>query len=139
MGGERRKYEHFEVPIGVFIVIGPHSTKVGRVIDVSPAGLAFRHVDRDEPLHGLCELDMFHIDNGFCLKTVPFKTIWDFESNESPLSFMRTRESGVQFGELTHSQKFQLEYLIQNYTTFKADASRSQTHNVGWLESHGPI
>jgi hypothetical protein len=65
VGEERRKYERFQVSMGLFVVLGPHSTKMGRVIDVSPAGLAFSHVDRDELLDGLRELDMFHIDNGF--------------------------------------------------------------------------
>jgi hypothetical protein len=113
---EKRKYERFEVPIGVFVVLGPHSTKVGRVIDVSRSGLAFRHVDREEPLDGLRELDMFHIDNGFCLKKVPFEIIWDFENDESPVSFMRRRDSGVQFGKLTPKQRSHLKHFIQEHT-----------------------
>jgi hypothetical protein len=114
---ERRRYKRFQVPIGAFIVLGPDSTKLGRIIDVSMAGLGFHHIDRKEPLSGLRELDMFHVDNGFCLKRVPFQTIWDLEAKKGFFGFWTTRRSGIQFGELTYRQKAELERFILNYTT----------------------
>jgi hypothetical protein len=114
---ERRKYKRFQVPIGVFVVFGPDSTKLGRIVDVSMVGLGFHHIDRKEPLYGLRELDLFLADNGFCLKKVGFQTIWDLEVKKGFFGFWATRRSGLQFGELTYGQRAELERFILNYTT----------------------
>ena len=115
-GVERRKHKRFESTTGLFVVLGPNSPKVGRVIDVSLSGIAFRHVDEKAALDGGCKFDMFHVLNGFCLRKVPFEVIWDFESNKTSHSFMTIRETGIQFRTLTIYQKSQLEHLIENLT-----------------------
>jgi hypothetical protein len=114
---ERRKYKRFQVPVGVFIVLGPDSTKVGRITDIGLGGIGFAHVDRREPLDGLRQFDMFHVHNGFNLKKVPFQTIWDLEFRKGLFGLMTIRRTGIQFGELTYSQRCQLEHFILNYTT----------------------
>jgi hypothetical protein len=110
---ERRKHRRFEIPVGAFIVLGPDSTKVGRITDISMGGLAFRHVDKKEPSDGLHELDMFHIHTDFCLKHVPFDTVWDAE--EAPGGFMTISGSGLRFRQLTDNQKSQLQRFIQDH------------------------
>ena len=112
---ERRKHKRFEVPIGAFVVLGPHSTMVGRIIDISMGGLTFRHVDKEEPSGGLYELDVFH-ENDFCLKHVPCENVSDLETYESPFGSFIIRESAVQFRDLTPRQMSQLEYFIHNHT-----------------------
>ncbi len=112
---ERRKHKRFEVPIGAFVVLGPHSTMVGRIIDISMGGLTFRHVDKEEPSGGLHELDVFH-ENDFCLKHVPCETVSDLETYESPFGSFIIRESAVQFRDLTPRQMSQLEHFIHNHT-----------------------
>jgi len=114
---ERRKYKRFQVPIGAFIVLGPDSTKLGRITDVGLGGLGFCHVDKKMALDGLHEFDMFHIDNGFSLKKIQFQTIWDSEFREGLFGFITTRRTGLRFGELTYSQSSQLEHFILSYTT----------------------
>jgi hypothetical protein len=114
---ERRGNKRFHASTGAFAVLGPNSTKVGRVIDISLSGLAFRHVDKEEPLSGLNELDVFMIDDDFHVNKIPFDTVSDYEiMNDNTLAFMRTRQSGLRFGALTSSQRSQLEYFIQNHT-----------------------
>jgi hypothetical protein len=114
---ERRGDKRFHASTGVFAVLGPNSTKVGRVIDISLSGLAFRHVDKEEPLSGLNELDVFMIDHDFHVNKIPFETVSDYEiRNEGPLALMKTRQSGLRFGELTPNQRSLLEYFIQNHT-----------------------
>jgi hypothetical protein len=114
---ERRANKRFQAPMGAFAVLGPDATKVGRIIDISMNGLAFRHVDRKEPLHGLYELDLFMIDHDFHLNKIPFETISDYEIvNEAPFSFMTTRQTGLQFGELTPKQRSGLAHFIENHT-----------------------
>jgi len=114
--GERRKHQRFQVQNRVFVGVGPHFDKVGRIIDVSLGGLAFRYVARGEPPDGL-SLDIFSADVGFFLRCVPFETVADFEiPNEKPFDLITTRQCAVQFGNLTPHQMSQLEYFIQNYT-----------------------
>lgn len=114
---ERRKYKRFKVPSGAFIVLGPDSTKLGRVTDIGLGGIGFSHVDRKEPLYRLRQFDMFDVDNGFNLTNITFQTIWDFEFRKGLFGFMTTRRTGIQLVELTYSQRSQLEHFILNYTT----------------------
>ena len=114
---ERRENKRFHASTGVFAVLGPNSTKVGRVIDISLSGLAFRHVDKEEPLSGLHELDVFMIDGDFHVNKIPFEAVSDYEIvDKGPSALMRLRQSGLRFGALTPSQRSQLEYFIQNHT-----------------------
>jgi hypothetical protein len=114
---ERRGNKRFHASTGAFAVLGPNSTKVGRVIDISLSGLTFRHVDKEESLNGLNELDVFMIDGEFHMNKIPFEAVSDYEiTKEGPPAFVRTRQSSFRFGELTPSQRSQLEYFIQNHT-----------------------
>jgi hypothetical protein len=112
---ERRKHKRFKVPIGSFVVLGPHSGMVGRIIDISMGGLAFRHVDKEEPPDGFDELDVFH-ENDFRVKHVPCESISHIETYESPFGSFTIRESALRFGDMTPYQMFQLEQFIHNYT-----------------------
>ena len=113
---ERRKHRRMEVRDGAFVLLGPHSTKLGRIIDISMGGLAFSHMAREKPSSGLFELDIFTIDTDFYLERVVFETISDFKTHENPFSSITMRRSGVRFGELGHSQVSQLEDFMQKYT-----------------------
>jgi hypothetical protein len=48
---------------------------------------------------------------------VPFETVWDLETDGMPFSSIKTRQSGLQFGQLTPGQMSQLEYFIDKHTT----------------------
>ncbi|MBW2172098.1 MAG: PilZ domain-containing protein [Deltaproteobacteria bacterium] len=114
---ERREDKRFHAPTGAFAVLGPNGTKVGRVIDISLGGLAFRHVDKEEPLNELNEIDVFMVDDDFHVNKIPFETVSDCEiMNGGPLALVTTRQSGLRFGELTSNQRSLLEYFIQNHT-----------------------
>jgi hypothetical protein len=114
---ERRKYKRFRVSVGAFIVLGPDSTKLGRVTDIGLGGIGFAHVDRKEPLEGPCQFDMFHVNNGFNLKKVPFRQVWDLEFRQGLFGFGTVRRTGIAFGDLTYGQRSQVEHFILNYTT----------------------
>jgi hypothetical protein len=113
---ERRRHKRMEVRDGAFVLLGPDSTKLGRMIDISLGGLAFSHMARERPSNELFELDMFIIDGDFYLERVPFETISDLKTLENPFSSITMRRSGVRFGELTHDQLSLLENFIQNHT-----------------------
>lgn len=114
---ERRKYKRMEVRDGAFVLLGPHSTKLGRIVDIGMGGLGYSHMGRERPSSELFELDIFIIDSDFYLERLSFETVWDMKTHENPFSSITMRRSGVQFGEIGHEQVSQLEYFIQNHTT----------------------
>jgi hypothetical protein len=117
---ERRKHKRFQVPKGAFVGLGPYFGKVGPIIDVSRGGLAFRYIGSAES-NGGSYLDMFLADKDFFLRQVQFKPMWDSKIvDEKPSSSVTMRRQGVRFKKLTHYQRSQLEYFIQNHTMGEA-------------------
>ena len=119
---ERRKHKRFRVQSGAFTVFTafswPHSTqKLGQIIDISMGGLAFTYITGEESPNVSLELSIFLAGNRFHLRSIPFETISDAETNEVPFSSINMKRSGVQFGELTPNQLSQLKHFIWNYTT----------------------
>ncbi len=114
---ERREHRRFEVPIGVFVAFRPHDTRLGEIIDISMAGLAFRYLATKEPSNGSHKLKIFLTEGDFYLNDVFFETVTDFGTYQIPFTSITMRRSGVQFGELTHNQMSQLKHFIHNHAT----------------------
>jgi len=118
---ERRKYKRFRVQDGAFVMFGPHSAKVGQIIDMSMGGLAFGYISSEEQSNRSFELDVFLTDHSFYLEKVPVKTISNLKiANESPSVSTTTRRHGVQFEDLTHNQISELRYFLWNHTMGEA-------------------
>jgi hypothetical protein len=113
---ERRKHTRFHVRDGAFAVLGPYSSKIGQIIDMSIGGLAFSYIAGEERSNRSYELGILLAENSFYLTKIPFETIWDKETRGVPFSSVPMRRCGVQFGELTQNQASQLQYFIQNHT-----------------------
>jgi len=114
---ERRGHKRFQVQNRSYAALGPNDTMLGQIIDVSMGGLAFRYVPREGQADG-SSLDIFSTDGGFFLAYVPFETVADFEiPDRKPPYCAAMRRRHVQFGDLTHDQASQLEFLVQNYGT----------------------
>ena len=116
---DRRRQQRFDVRNSAFVLLGPDSTKLGALIDISMGGLSFNHMARKPPSNELYELDIFLIDQDFYLQQVPFNIVWDCPTEENPLSSITMRRCGVQFGQMTHTQMSQLEYFIQAHCKTK--------------------
>jgi hypothetical protein len=114
---ERRKHTRYRAHDGALAVLGPHSTKLGQIIDVSAGGLAFSYIAGKEPSNSPFELSVLFAEDSFHLTKIPFKTISDQEAKAIPTNTLTMRRLGLQFGKLTSSQISQLEYFIQNCTT----------------------
>ena len=114
---ERRKHKRLRVPRNAYVLLRPHDAEVGRIIDISPDGLAFDYAGSEEVSNELSELDILITDNGFRLNKVPCKTVSSVQIYESPSGSIRKKRCGVQFGGLTQSQRSQLTHFIQNHTT----------------------
>jgi len=114
---ERRKHKRYRVHDGAFAVLGPHSTKIGQIIDVSMGGVAFGYIAGKEPPDTSFELGILFAEDSFHLTKIPFKTISDQEAKEVPFSTLTMRRCGLQYGKLTPSQISQLQHFIRNCTT----------------------
>ncbi len=121
---EQRKHKRYQVPTGSFVALGPNDAILGQIMDMSMGGLAFRYLDSKKPTDG-SYIDIFLIECDFCLGRVPIKSVSDYEIDNTVICKMvdgvlpscrAMKRSGVQFEELTHYQRSQLEAFIQNHT-----------------------
>jgi hypothetical protein len=112
---ERRRHKRFQALNGAFVGLGPYSLKLGQIVNMSMGGLAFRYIGSHKPSRMKTESKIF-IDNAFCVDHVPLETVSDCEARQGPFASLTMRQSGVQFGQLTHEQKSQLEHFISKYT-----------------------
>jgi hypothetical protein len=118
---EQRKNSRLQVTRDALVGLGPDFVRLGQVIDVSMDGLAFRCFGSQEPSKGASELDIFLAGRAFYMRSIPFKTVWDFEMADEVWSGSVTvRRYGVRFGQLTSNQTSLLNYFIENYTTGEA-------------------
>jgi hypothetical protein len=114
---ERRRLKRFQVRRGVFVILKPSDTGLGRLIDISMDGLTLEYISTQESKIKPTELEIFVTNGPFGLYEMPCRTISDFlifRTNDGSLS---KRRRGIQFGALTPSQVAQLEYFIKNHTT----------------------
>ena len=56
----------------------------------------------------------------FYLYKLPFETVRDLVTNETPISSINTKVCGLQFGHLTDKQKSDLRYFMQTHTIGRA-------------------
>jgi len=123
---EGRQHRRFTVHNGGFAALCNEFTALGQIIDISRGGLSFRYVASEARTYGSAELRIWMTDGSFCFEKVPFKTIWDSAMpREFSFGAITLRHCGVQFGDLTHSQKVDLEYFVQSYTLSGVCAGRS--------------
>lgn len=111
---ERRKYRRFKVNPGAYVVFTPNPNVPCRIVDISTDGLAVLFVEGEEDFEGKSLELTILMDNEDCsLRNLPFEIISDFEmlssvsSGEPP-----ARRLGLRFGELTPTQRLQLEQFI---------------------------
>jgi hypothetical protein len=137
---EGRQHNRFKVQNGGFAALRSQFTVLGQIIDISRGGLTFRYVAseaRTTRTNGSAELNILMTDGSFCFEKVAFKTIWDSAiPDEFSFGPITLRHCGVKFGELTHSQKVDLEYFIRVYTLGDVRESHSTLpHNESEIAS----
>ena len=121
---ERRKNQRFKAAYGAYAVLGPESSKLGQIKDISMGGLAFKYLADEARSNGADELDIIIRQDGFYIKSIPIQTVSDFElARENALSTVPIRRQGVQFGELTSNQTSQLEFILKNHTSWIEEPS----------------
>ena len=121
---ERRKIKRLKASYGAYAVVGPETSKLGQIKDISMNGLAFKYLADEARSNGAGELDIIVRQDCLCVKSIPIQTVSDFElAKESAFSTVRLRQQGVQFGELTSEQSAQLEFILKNHTSCTEEPS----------------
>jgi hypothetical protein len=114
--GDRRKDERFQTEKNTYAVLRARGSKLGRVIDISKGGLAFRYVSVGQRLKGPLELDLLSHQYDYRIDKIPIKIITDLElANKKAFKSTTLKRVGVQFGKLTREQKSKLEHFIRDH------------------------
>jgi hypothetical protein len=118
---ERRKFRRLQAQENTFALLRRQVSKLGRVIDISSGGLAFRYASIGERLKGEFELDLVSPKHDFRLTGLPVKVVSNFErQSKTPSRQIRLRRVGVQFRDLTQHQISQLQHFMRDYTAGEA-------------------
>jgi hypothetical protein len=113
---ERRKRKRFQVPPRIFVGVGPHFTKVGRLKNLSTDGFSFRYVGSRTPSSG-SYVDIFTLEGDLFFTNLPIKIVSDIEASEkAPHTSITIRRCSVKFGELTSPLKAELGRFIKDHT-----------------------
>ncbi len=112
---ENRKNKRVRIKDDFLWLLGPDTSELGQIIDISPEGLAFHYIDEDETADKAFELVII-FDKLTKMGKVRFDTVSDFlieeEIEPSPV---KMRRRGVRFIGLTREQKSTLANLMVKY------------------------
>jgi hypothetical protein len=118
---ERRKLRRLKAQENTFALLRGQTSKLGRVIDISDGGLAFRYVSIGEQLKSVFELDLVSPRGDLRLNGLPVKVVSNLErQGKTPSGRIRLRRVGVQFRELTHYQVSQPQHFMRNFMVEEA-------------------
>jgi len=123
---ERRHCERFRLRdggIALMTPLGPYSTIVGHILDMSIGGLSFRYVSDAALGDRASEVTLVSAENKFYLRRLPIKTVSDFEIAKMPFGIMSPRRFGLKFGELTEEQVCRLQRFIVEHAAEKSATS----------------
>ena len=125
---ERRKDERFQTGKNTYALLRARGSKLGRVIDISKGGLAFRYVSVGERLKGPLELDLLSHQYDYRIDKIPVKIITDLEvANKKAFKSTTLKRVGVQFGKLTREQKSKLEHFIKDHAVYEISQQQVET------------
>ena len=117
----QRRWMRFQVPSdSAYTVFKCHRFRpslMGNIVDIGLGGLSFRYFADEKCSSILSQIDILLTDGSFHLNKVHVKTISDFAIEGATSAGFEARQCGLQFGDLTDSQKSDLRYFIQTHTT----------------------
>lgn len=118
MGGkklfERRKHKRFPAPSNTYVQLNDQVSKLGRVLDISKGGLAFRYISVGKELKEVFELDLISAQVNPGLNPLAVKVVSEIEmESETPARAVTLSRASVQFEELMDEQVDWLERFIQ--------------------------
>ena len=121
MAIDKRKYKRVSPQGNAFAALGRRYTKVGRIKDISPGGLAFEYISEIGTDRDSSQIDIFLIGDVFHLYNIPCEVVYDiphpvlFKNIES-IKLSPAKRCGVQFGTLTEDDMAQMKLFLESHT-----------------------
>jgi c-di-GMP-binding flagellar brake protein YcgR len=115
---ERRKNKRYMVQDNVFAVfrLGPNSSSLVNIVDISRGGFAFKFVGMEEISRDQFELDIFVSGDGRRLGKIPFKIISETAKEKKDRLFtLAQRRFGARFDDLSDVKALQVDRFIHNH------------------------
>jgi hypothetical protein len=121
MANERRRFVRFQVKSPAYAALGHNFDKVGKIKDISVAGLAFEYISGQDSMGEMAQVDILLLDGEIHLSKLPCTVAYehDVRKHDTLRRFGRplvTKQCGVKFGNLAENQRTQLENLITRHT-----------------------
>lgn len=121
---EQRAYKRRIPERNVYAALGCDYEKVGRIIDLSPGGLAFEYIFDENENAQFSQINIFKVGEVFHLRNLPCKIIYDIalpppRNGIESLKHSRSRKCGVEFETLPEEDNLQLSLFLKLHT--KAD------------------
>ena len=119
---EKRKYIRFKAQKKVYVALGTHFSKAGKLRDISMDGLSFQYIEstKADKLDSSV-IAIFHSEDMFYLPNLACTIIDDQPicangqiSAFRPMYLMK--RCSVRFRNITAHQREKLEFIINNYT-----------------------
>jgi len=106
----------FQVDNTAYVTFWPSSALIGQIVSIGISGLAFHYPRGTEKPANSGKLNLSWPQEDFHLREVPFQIVSDVEAKEVTSSTWDLRRCEIEFGELAHPLRSELEHFIQNFT-----------------------
>ena len=102
------------------VVLRPHFSTLGNLIDINKGGLSFQYIDiaGEGKVEVSTHLDLFTNNSEFYLPSLPCKVAYDIDLPRDNIAngFLAYRRCGLEFGEFTQEQAARLELYLEKQT-----------------------
>ena len=110
---EKRQHLRYPALDGMIVALNPKAEILGQMIDIGLGGLSFRYIDPEVETPPSNELLIVLNKPRFFIENIPYRKVTDQElPNEFIFSAVSVRKMGVKFGDLSPTQRTQIEDLI---------------------------
>ena len=113
---EKRKYTRFRAQGNAYAALRDHTSKVGKIYDISMNGLGFRYLADQKLEEKFTCVDIFLSDGEFLMFQVPCDIVYDLTEENSGTTRVSPYRCGLQFKPLNEEQQDKLEYFLDNCT-----------------------
>lgn len=121
MISEKRKYLRYLAKDNAYAIIENHFSEVGRLKDISFAGLAFTYFEiTEDSVRNFSKATIFVSDSKFYLPNLACRMIYDSSLDETNnnryyKTAFRTKSCGIQFTAITEYQLQKLKFFMSHH------------------------
>ena len=110
----QRKHQRYNAPDGTLVLA---DGGISKVVDISKSGLSLMFLDGiHNDIPNELSFDILSKDKIIQAKNIPGKFVWEKKVTFSTLSKIVYTKVGIQFGNLSNKQKYQIDTLIELVT-----------------------